>query len=160
LQASRFCRFVRGSLDIVPVISCADAIVALHQKRSPTMTFTHFHSGTGSQTFRQLTRALAEAAEGRAPVFVPALTGSFTSLVNSLANRRGTSLGHGASLLKVFIPYLVWNTVFDNQRVVSETGLAPAPFSTYSYPLLQFSKQHDFTYQYEDWPMSSLGIAQ
>jgi len=147
-------------LDIVPVDFVADAIVALHQKEKPNHDIYHLSSGAGSQTFRQLTRALAEAQEGRAPVFVPALTGSFTSLVNSLANRRGTALGHGASLLKVFIPYLVWNTVFDNERVVSETGLAPAPFSTYSYPLLQFSKQHDFTYQYEDWPMSSLGIAQ
>jgi thioester reductase-like protein len=147
-------------LDIVPVDFVADAIVVLHQKEKPNHDIYHLSSGTGSQTFRQLTRALAEAQKGRAPVFVPGLTGSFTSLVNSLASRRGTGLGHGASLLKVFIPYLVWNTVFDNQRVVSETGLAPAPFSTYSYPLLRFSKQHDFTYQYEDWPMSSLGTAQ
>ena len=42
---------------------------------------------------------------------------------------RGNALGYGATLLKVFIPYLVWNTVFDNTRITSETGKKPAPFS-------------------------------
>jgi thioester reductase-like protein len=146
-------------LDIVPVDFVADAIVALHQKDKPNYGIYNLSSGAGSQTFRQLTEALARAQNSRPPAFVPGLRGSFTGLVNSLANRRGTAISHGASLLKVFIPYLVWNTVFDNQRVVSETGLSPAPFSTYSYPLLRFSKQHDFTYQYEDWPVGSMGIA-
>ena len=31
-------------------------------------------------------------------------------------------MGYGASLLKVFWPYLDWNTVFDNSRVVAGTG--------------------------------------
>jgi len=52
----------------------------------------------------------------------------------------------------VFIPYLVWNTVFDNTRITSETGKKPAPFSQYSYPLLRFSKAGNFTYPYKDWP--------
>ncbi|MGH9650445.1 MAG: hypothetical protein ACRD3I_08235, partial [Terriglobales bacterium] len=55
-------------------------------------------------------------------------------------------------LLKVFFPYLVWNTVFDNTRVVAEMGRKPAPFSQYSYPLLQFSKENHFTYRYQEWP--------
>ena len=58
----------------------------------------------------------------------------------------------GATLLKVFIPYLVWNTVFDNTRISSETGKKPAPFSRYSYPLLRFSKARNFAYPYTDWP--------
>jgi len=65
---------------------------------------------------------------------------------------RGNALGYGATLLKVFIPYLVWNTVFDNTRITSETGKKPAPFSRYSYPLLRFSKAGDFRYPYKDWP--------
>ena len=64
-----------------------------------------------------------------------------------------------ASLLKVFIPYLVWNTVFDNTRVVSELGRVPAPFSQYSYPLLKFSKEHHFTYHYQKWPEAAGGTA-
>ena len=37
------------------------------------------------------------------------------------------------------MPYLVWDTVFDNSRVVAEMGRAPEPFSKYCYPLLRFS---------------------
>ena len=43
--------------------------------------------------------------------------------------------------MKVFMPYLVWNTVFDNTRVTSELGRKPVPFSRYSYPLLKFSRE-------------------
>ena len=46
-----------------------------------------------------------------------------------MANRRGTSVGHLGSLLKVFLPYLLWNTVFDNQRAVQEVGQHPVAFS-------------------------------
>ncbi len=85
-------------------------------------------------------------------MFAPGLEGAFTSVVNWLANRRGTAIGHGASLMKVFIPYLVYNTVFDNSRVVNETGRAPVPFSNYCYPLLKFSREGHFTFPYKAWP--------
>jgi len=42
--------------------------------------------------------------------------------------------------------------VFDNTRAVTETGRTPALFSEYSYPLLQFSKEHHFEYPYVAWP--------
>ena len=142
-------------VDIVNVDFVADSIVTLHQKERPAHDIYHLSSGAGSQTFRELTDALARARGGRGPAFVPGLERPFTSVVNSLANRRGTAIGYGASLLKVFIPYLVWNTVFDNTRVVEETGRRPAPFSQYSYPLLKFSKEGRFTYPYQDWPSSA-----
>ncbi len=44
--------------------------------------------------------------------------------------------------MKVFMPYLVWNTVFDNTRVTQELGRKPVPFSQYSYPLLKFSREN------------------
>jgi hypothetical protein len=78
----------------------------------------------------------------------------FTAAVNWLSNRQG-ALGFGASLMKVFLPYLVWNTVFDNSRVVGELGVAPAPFSEYSYPLLKFSTENHFSYRYQEWPAAA-----
>ena len=57
--------------------------------------------------------------------------------------------------MKVFMPYLVWNTVFDNTRVTSELGRKPVPFSQYSYPLLKFSRESNFSYPYQDWPADS-----
>jgi thioester reductase-like protein len=139
-------------IDIVNVDFVADSITTIHQKDKPAHDIYHLSSGERSQTFRELTDALAMARHKRGPVFAPGLERPFTATVNRLANRRGTSIGYGASLLKVFIPYLVWNTVFDNTRVVRETGREPAPFSDYSYPLLRFSREGRFTYNYKEWP--------
>src|SRR5229473_6990253 len=141
-------------IDIVPVDYVADAIVTLHQKEKPAHEIYHLSSGTGSQTFRELTDALAAARGKRKPVFLPWLERLSTAAVNALANRSG-NIAYGASLLKVFLPYLIWNTVFDNTRVVAEMGRAPAPFSEYSYPLLKFSRENRFTYPYQEWPAAA-----
>ena len=138
-------------IDIVNVDFVADAISTLHSKENPQYDTYHLSSGTGSQTFREVTNALAAAQEKRAPVFVPFMEKPFSGSVNTLANRKG-SLGHGAALMKVFMPYLVWNTVFDNTRVTTEIGRKPVPFSQYSFPLLKFSREGNFTYPYQDWP--------
>jgi thioester reductase-like protein len=124
-------------VDIVNVDFVAESIVAIHQKEKPNHDIYHLSSGVDSQTFKELTDALAEAQGNRGPVYLPALEKPFTRINNWLAdNLRGNALGYGATLLKVFIPYLIWNTVFDNTRITSETGKKPAPFSRYSYPLL------------------------
>jgi hypothetical protein len=108
-------------------------------------------SGAGSQTYLELTDAIARAGGLRRPMFWPSLGGLFSSTVNWVANRAGAA-GHGASLLKVFWPYLDWNTVFDNTRVVAELGETPAKFSDYAYPLLKFSRDNKFRYPAKLWP--------
>jgi len=143
----------RGSdkIDIVNVDFVADAISTLHRKANPLHDIYHLSSGRDSQTFKELTTALAAAQQKRGPMFVPFLEKPFDRTVNVLANRKGP-VGFGASLMKVFMPYLVWNTVFDNTRVTSELGRKPVPFSEYSYPLLKFSKDSNFAYRYQEWP--------
>jgi thioester reductase-like protein len=141
-------------IDIVNVDFVADAISTLHLKANPAHDTYHLSSGTGSQTFRELTRALAAAQNKRSPLFVPVLEKPFDSVVNILANRQGP-VGHGAALMKVFLPYLTWNTVFDNTRVTTEMGRKPVPFSQYSFPLLRFSREHNFAYPYQPWPEST-----
>ncbi len=139
-------------LDIVNVDFVAGSIATIHQKPKPAHDTYHLSSGTASQTYRELTKALAGARGAMPPFFSPGLEGPFGSVVNWLADRRGTTVGHGASLMKVFLPYLTFNTVFDNARVVSETGQSPVPFSSYCYPLFKFSKENRFKYPYRDWP--------
>jgi nucleoside-diphosphate-sugar epimerase len=146
----------QDKIDIVNVDFVADAIASLHQKEQPQHDTYHLSSGTGSQTFRQVTDALAAAQQRRKPIFVPFAEKPFSGSVNLLSNRKGP-LGYGASLMKVFMPYLVWNTVFDNTRVVRELGRGPIPFSQYSYPLLKFSKENNFTYRYQEWPGKMAG---
>jgi thioester reductase-like protein len=141
-------------IDIVNVDFVADAISTLHMKPDPQYDTYHLSSGNDSQTFQELTRALAAEQNARAPLFMPVLEGSFRSVVNALANGKGRA-GRGAALMKVFLPYLIWNTVFDNTRVTTELGKKPVPFSHYSFPLLRFSREHNFQYPYQEWPTSA-----
>ncbi len=145
-------------VDIVNVDFVADAVAALHLKDNPQYDTYHLSSGRDSQTFRQLTQALAGAQNKRAPIFLPFLERPFAAAVNFLSNRR-SNLGRGAALMKVFMPYLTWNTVFDNTRVTTELSRKPVPFSQYSYPLLKFSRETSFSYRYQDWPAKVGGSA-
>ncbi|HXY78966.1 MAG TPA: SDR family oxidoreductase [Candidatus Acidoferrales bacterium] len=141
-------------IDIVNVDFVADAISTLHMKANPEHDTYHLSSGNDSQTFRELTRALAAEQNKRGPLFLPILERPFGSIVNTLANRKGP-VGLGAALLQVFLPYLIWNTVFDNTRVTTEMGRKPAPFSRYSFALLRFGREHNFEYPYQAWPESA-----
>jgi len=117
----------------------------------------HLSSGAGSQTYRELTDALAQAGGSR-PTYLPSLGGTFSGTVNWLSHKKN-NLGRGASLLKVFWPYLVWNTVFDNSRVVEELGgEMPAKFSTYASPLLKFSRENRFRYPAKPWPSENASV--
>lgn len=140
-------------IDIVNVDFVAESLVTIHQKDNPDHDIYHLSSGRSSQTFRALTNALAQARKGQPPVFIPAFERPFTLVNNWIAdNLRGTALAAGATLLKVFLPYITFNTVFDNSNITVETGRQPVPFSEYSYPLLRFSREHHFSYPYRDWP--------
>lgn len=137
-------------IDTVPVDYVAKAIALIHQKEKPAYEIYHLSSGAASESCRQITDALARASGSRKPIYMPALSGTFEGTVNWLSNRGG-NVGRNASLLKVFLPYLYWNTVFDNSRVAAEMGAAPAPFTQYCYPLLKFSRENHFRYPYVDW---------
>src|SRR5271169_2983492 len=79
----------KDKIDIVNVDFVADAIATLHQKENPLHDTYHLSSGVDSQTFRQLTSALAAAQNKRGPVFLPFMERPFDSTVNFLANRSG-----------------------------------------------------------------------
>lgn len=146
-------------LDIVPVNYVASAISTLHQKENLAYEIYHLSSGVDSETYLQLTRALAEAQGKSAPVFVPSLERTAAGMVNFFAGRFGKA-GKLATLFKVFLPYLTWNTVFDNSRVVAEMGRKPAPFSQYCLPLLKFTRDNHFAYPYQDWPEAASATPQ
>jgi thioester reductase-like protein len=139
-------------IDIVPANYVGKAVVTIHQKDAPAHGIYHLSSGQGSQTYSELTEAIAKAGGMRRPLFWPWLGRTFSRTVNWAANRRG-AVGHAGSLLKVFWPYLDWNTVFDNSRVVAELGEAPAKFSTYAAGLLKFSRDNHFRYPAKPWPV-------
>ena len=139
-------------IDIIPADYVGGAIVKIHQKAEPSFGIYHLSAGTGAQTYREITTALASAGGGMKPKYLPSLGKTFSKTVDRLS-RRNSSVGRGASLLKVFWPYLDWNTVFDNSRVVSEMGgVPPAKFTTYAHRLLKFSRENKFKYPAKPWP--------
>ena len=148
----------KDRVDIVNVDFVADAVATLHVKEKTQFDTYHLSSGRESQTFRQLTESLAAAQDRRGPIYLPFLQGPFTSAVNALSNRK-SAIGRGAALMKVFMPYLTFNTVFDNTRATTELGRRPVPFSQYSYPLLKFSRETNFAYPYREWPAQAGGSA-
>jgi thioester reductase-like protein len=140
-------------IDIVPANYVGKAIVTIHQKENPAHGIYHLSAGRGAQTYRETTDALAAAGGWRRPKYLPSFGKAFSGTVERLAKHKG-AVGHGASLLKVFWPYLDWNTVFDNSRVVAEMGEPPAKFTSYAYPLLKFSRENKFKYPAAPWPSS------
>jgi len=148
----------RDRVDIVNVDFVADAIAALHVKERTNYDTYHLSSGRESQSFRQITESLAAAQNKHGPVYFPFLNKPFDSGVNLLANRK-SSIGRSAALMKVFMPYLTFNTVFDNTRITTELGRKPVPFSQYSYPLLKFSRDTNFAFPYQPWPAKVGGSA-
>ncbi len=130
-------------IDIVPADYVADAIVALHGKTHPLHEIYHLTSGTGSETFSAIMTALCAR-----PTFAPWLRSPCAWGVRRVSEWRGTQIGRVASLIRVFLPYMLANTVYDNRRVVDELGRRPPPFSGYCAELRDFALQHKFHYPY------------
>jgi nucleoside-diphosphate-sugar epimerase len=145
----------KDRIDIVPVNFVAESIVTLHQKEKSLHDIYHLSAGVQAQTCQEIAKALSAARKKPMPHFLPRLEPSFSGTVGWLSNRRKWRIGRLASLLQVFLPYLTWNTVFANDRVVSETGQSPAKFTEYCYPLYNFAKEHDYTYPYKPWPVAA-----
>ena len=148
----------RDRVDIVNVDFVADAIASLHVREYTHFDTYHLSSGRESQTFRQITASLAAAQAKHGPFYLPFSQKPFISAVNLLSNRK-SPIGRMAALMKVFMPYLTFNTVFDNSRVTADLGRKPVPFSQYSYPLFKFSRETNFTYPYQSWPAKVGGSA-
>src|ERR1700720_3403267 len=97
-------------IDIVPANYVGKAIVTIHQKEAPAHGIYHLSSGEGSQTYREITTALATVGGWRRPSYIPSLGGLFSGSVDRLAHGNGPR-DRGAPHLNDFWPYLDWSTV-------------------------------------------------
>jgi thioester reductase-like protein len=136
-------------LDIVPANYVGGAIADIHQKENPKHRIYHLSSGEGSLTYQQIVESLAHHGLKR-PKFVPSLEPLFRGGVNVIAGSpRKFGISGAGMLLKVFLPYLTFNTVFDNRRVMDEVGSVPVPFSDYAFSLYDFVTENNFKYPYQ-----------
>ncbi len=139
-------------LDVVPADWVGRAIAALHRReRLPHDTY-HLSAGAASPTFRDITRTLAGERGGREPLYVPALERPFAAATRALSRTGPKPWRRGAALLDAFLPYLVWDTVFDNSRIAAQVGAPPSTFPAYCGALLRFAREHRFRYPAAPFP--------
>ena len=139
--------------DIVPADYVGRAIADIHQLTAPRHRIYHLSAGEGSETHAQLMERLQLRAKPIAHRFAPGLERAFGVTVGALAaSPRRLGVSGFASLLNVFWPYVTYDTVFDNRRVVAELGEAPQPFGEYGSRVLDFALDHHFNYPYQPWP--------
>jgi thioester reductase-like protein len=139
--------------DIVPANYVGKAIAEIHQKEAPKHRIYHLSAGLGSESSIVMMGKLRLRGKSLPHVFAPALGKPFGALMDVAANTpRQWGLSNVGSMMQVFWPYVEFDTVFDNARVVSELGEAPMPFGDYGSHALDFALEHDFTYPYRPWP--------
>ena len=65
---------------------------------------------------------------------------------------RGNRLQPMGAVMKVFWPYITFDTVFDNTRVTSELELPAPSFTDYGAALFEFATRNRFSYPYLPFP--------
>lgn len=138
--------------DIVNADFVGKAIALLHTKDRPEHETYHLSAGASSKTAREVGDALLGGTGRRPPRFLTPMQGPFAAVVDRLASGPRGKVSLMASLLKVFLPYVTNDVVFDNTRVTTELGIKPAPFTEYCAELYKWAKSVDFEYPYVPLP--------
>lgn len=129
-------------LDFVPGDWVAHCITSLHLLPEPKHEQYNLGAGSGSTTGRRIAAALAD--EGMRIRFAAPLGTPFDWAMRAFSRTpKGQPLRPVGSIMKVFWPYITYDTVFDNARVVAEVGASPKPFEAYCAPMLRWSYAHD-----------------
>jgi thioester reductase-like protein len=140
-------------MDIVNADWVGRAIATLHMKAETEHQIYHLSSGLASKTADEIAGALVRDTGRKPPRFSVALEKPFAFTMDQLASLKSrnpaTLVG---SLFKVFLPYITYDTVFDNARAVDEVGVAPVPFTSYCGGLYRFAKGHSYAYPYRPLP--------
>ncbi len=143
-------------VDIVNADFVGRAIADLHRKQSTEHEIYHLSSGLSSRTAGEIAYTFAKRLGRRPPRFVKSLERPFFGVADALDSMpkgsRASSLG---ALLKVFLPYITYDTVFDNTRVTRELGYGPTPFTDYCAALYVWANRMRFRYPYLELPTPS-----
>ncbi len=132
-------------LDIVNADWVGEAIARLHLEKKPAFERYHLAAGENAPRARDIADALRGTSLGLR--FAPRLAPGFGVLVRGM-NRlpRGNAAQAIGALLKVFWPYIVYDTVFANHRATEALGRPPAPFPAYCAGLFEWATSRRYTY--------------
>jgi thioester reductase-like protein len=132
-------------LDIVNADWVGDAIATLHLMDRPE--HQRYHLSAGASAPRAADIAAALSGSSLSLRFAPRLASPFGWLVRGM-NRlpRGNPAQALGAVLKVFWPYIVYDTVFANERAVAALGRAPTPFPRYCAGLFEWATARKYSY--------------
>jgi thioester reductase-like protein len=146
--------------DIVPADYVGYAIADIHSLEAPKHRIYHLSAGLGSQSSAQMMDNLRLHGRALPHVFAPKLGRPFGALMDAAASSpRAWGLSGVGSMMQVFWPYVEFDTVFDNTRVVEQLGHAPKSFGAYGSATLDFAVDNGFAYPYLPWPKTLTSVA-
>jgi nucleoside-diphosphate-sugar epimerase len=140
--------------DIVNADYVGKAIARIHVKPAPAHDCYHLSAGARAPTTREVGEALVRGTDRRPPRFLEPMQAPFSAIVDRLASGPRGRVALMASLLKVFLPYVTNDVVFDNRRVIAELGEEPADFTDYCAELYAWAKSVRFEFPYAPLPAS------
>jgi long-chain acyl-CoA synthetase len=144
----------RARIDVANVDWVARVIAKVFLAREPKHDAYSLSAGVDSNTAEQIANQVNRDLRRRKTRFVPQLSGGFSALIDAMNALPGrNAVTHTGALLKVFWPYITYDTVFDNARAVDAMGgEKPVPFVDYCTPLYRWVKEHRFQYPYAPFP--------
>lgn len=146
-------------VDIVNADYVGKAIATLHCRDELPHRIFHLASGRSSPTVRDLADAFARDL-GKKYRFAPRLEKTFGRTFDAMNAMPGkNAVTFVGALMKVFWPYITYDTVFDNDRVVNALGEAPVPFTEYAARLYHFAKRNQFEYPHRPLPARPVSVA-
>ncbi|MCB0271994.1 MAG: SDR family oxidoreductase [Bdellovibrionales bacterium] len=137
-------------LDIVPANFVGFSIADIHCKEKPEHAIYHLSSGKQSPTFEEIAKTLHQSGYHRKTLFAPFLLKPFTWIINALNYLpRNLFITKAAALMKVFLPYLAFDTVFDHEKITQELQNKPESFTQYCSGFYEFVQKNKFRYPYK-----------
>ncbi|QQR89618.1 MAG: SDR family oxidoreductase [Myxococcales bacterium] len=150
----------KGRLDIVNADFVGAAIARLHQKQKLSYDCYHLSSGRDALSAGEIAKSVCQSLDRRVPRFTPAFEHAFSRTVDAgLLLPKESTLYRVAVLLKVFWPYITFDTVFDSARVEQELGLKAVPFNAYAAELYRFAKESNFSFPFSPLPQKAAKAA-
>ena len=147
-------------VDIANADWAGSALGTIHLKRELKYDVYHLSSGTASPTAREMAPVFSRASGKRAPVMVPSMLGATQMAFNAIASLpQKNDLTLVGSLFKVFLPYITYDTVFDNRRAVEELGKSPARFVDYGPAFTSWARSQHYRYAYRPLPAKPTSVS-
>ena len=142
-----------GRFDVVNADWVGRCIATLHMKDETEHDTYNLSGGVNSPTAAEMGEVIAAYRGSREARFLPRLEAPFTNAMRQLGNLKGKNPAKlVGALFTVFMPYVTYDTVFDNSRAVNEVGVAPVPWAEFGGRLCAYVKSVDFKYPYRPLP--------